>query len=289
MAVRWKEQGLVFPCGDNRLVGIAALPESRYSDVGVVLLVGGPQYRVGSHRQFTQLARDLAGAGIPSLRFDYTGMGDSEGEQRDFSAVEQDIGAAISAFTEVEPGVRRIVLWGLCDAASSAMMFAHRFPQVRGMVLLNPWVHGADYSPEVKLSHYYRPLFTAGENWRRLLSGKIDLIPALKELFGSSLHTAAGWVGLGSSASRHLAVDQMLEGMREFASNCLIILSEDDLTAKEFSSLVDRDKKWQRVVAADGIVTHLVAGADHTFSTREWKSEVSDLTLNWVRDLPQSG
>ena len=47
-------------------------------------MVGGPQYRVGSHRQFTLMARAFAAAGYPVLRFDYRGIGDSEGESRGF-------------------------------------------------------------------------------------------------------------------------------------------------------------------------------------------------------------
>ena len=50
------ETALTFPCQQQSLVGILHNPE-QVSTVGVVIVVGGPQYRVGSHRQFTQLAR----------------------------------------------------------------------------------------------------------------------------------------------------------------------------------------------------------------------------------------
>ena len=54
---------------------------------GVLIIVGGPQYRVGSHRQFVQLARALASNGIATMRFDYTGMGDSQGKKAEFDQV----------------------------------------------------------------------------------------------------------------------------------------------------------------------------------------------------------
>src|SRR5690349_24048098 len=54
---------------------------------GVLLVVGGPQYRVGSHRQFALLCRRLAGRGVPALRFDYRGMGDADGAARTFESV----------------------------------------------------------------------------------------------------------------------------------------------------------------------------------------------------------
>ncbi|WP_229425323.1 hydrolase 1, exosortase A system-associated [Massilia sp. Se16.2.3] len=104
----------------------------------MLVVVGGPQYRAGSHRQFTLLARDLADAGIPALRFDYRGMGDSEGDLQTFEHVEDDLRAAIDRFFLEVPGMREVVLWGLCDGASAAAMYAPQDARVSGLVLLNP-------------------------------------------------------------------------------------------------------------------------------------------------------
>lgn len=78
----YSEQAAVFKSGTNALLGITSLPASTpvpSASTGVVIIVGGPQYRAGSHRQFVLLARALATAGYPVLRFDYSGMGDSDG------------------------------------------------------------------------------------------------------------------------------------------------------------------------------------------------------------------
>ena len=90
----WQETPVVFACEGSRLVGIAALP-AQPAAIGVLIIVGGPQYRAGSHRHVTLLARHLAGLGIASLRFDYRGMGDSEGEKRSFDQINADIAAAL--------------------------------------------------------------------------------------------------------------------------------------------------------------------------------------------------
>lgn len=281
----YREQGVVFNCGENRLVGIAAVPEIT-AEVGVLILVGGPQYRVGSHRQFTLLARNLAAAGFASLRFDYTGMGDSEGDTQEFDQVGADISAAIEAMLETISGVCRVVLWALCDAASSAMMFAHRHSRVTGMILLNPWVHHGEYSPEVKLAHYYRPSFWRKDQWRRLLFGEIRLMPAFKELATDALALVVKRaLPTVRQQSQRSFVHDMLEGLLRFPHGILIVLSEADITASEFKALITQDADWKAAISRPFITTHAVVGADHTFSEPSWQEEVEQLTIDWLKGL----
>jgi pimeloyl-ACP methyl ester carboxylesterase len=76
------EQAFSFSVEGDTLLGILHAPaivRSGTTGTGVVIVVGGPQYRGGSHRQFVQLARRLAHEGHAVLRFDVRGMGDSSG------------------------------------------------------------------------------------------------------------------------------------------------------------------------------------------------------------------
>src|SRR5258708_3050929 len=125
------EHAFMFDCEGESLVGIlsgAGLPAGR----GVLIVVGGPQYRVGSHRQFALVARHLAESGVPALRFDYRGMGDSNGEVRTFERVEVDIRCAIDQFFASVPGLKDVVIWGLWDAASAALFYSHQDARARG-------------------------------------------------------------------------------------------------------------------------------------------------------------
>src|SRR5690625_2926143 len=133
------EMPLTFDCLGDRLVGILHRG-SEQATRGVLVVVGGPQYRVGSHRQFVLFASRLAEAGVPVLRFDYRGMGDSEGDSRTFEHIAADIRAALDIFLKAAPGLREVVIWGLCDAASAACFYAPSDLRVTGLVLLNPWV-----------------------------------------------------------------------------------------------------------------------------------------------------
>ena len=90
------------------------------------------------------MARALAAAGYPVLRFDVRGMGDSSGPLHDFLDQTPDVAAAIEALCR-EAGVQRVMLWGLCDGASAALLYLHERPdpRVAGLCLLNPWVRSA--------------------------------------------------------------------------------------------------------------------------------------------------
>ena len=129
------ERVLLFTCQGLSLPGILH-PGAPGASRGVLVVVGGPQYRVGSHRQFVLLARDLAAAGVPVLRFDCRGMGDAEGEFPGFEDLDADLAAAIDAFFTQVPSLREVVIWGLCDAASAALFYAGSDARVRGLVLL---------------------------------------------------------------------------------------------------------------------------------------------------------
>src|SRR5258706_1742827 len=98
------ERALGFDCEGDALVGILHEPADA-ADIGVVVIVGGPQYRAGSHRQFVVLARAIADAGFAVLRFDVRGMGDSAGAPRSFETVGADVAAAIAALQSAVPGV----------------------------------------------------------------------------------------------------------------------------------------------------------------------------------------
>lgn len=61
------------------LVGIIAVSPSPLPDAPmVVILNSGIIHRVGAHRVYVPLSRALAAAGFPVLRFDLSGIGDSE-------------------------------------------------------------------------------------------------------------------------------------------------------------------------------------------------------------------
>lgn len=267
-------QPVSFACGQDRLLGVITRPEKPRGR-GVLIAVGGPQYRAGSHRQFVLLANHLAAQGYAVMRFDYRGMGDSTGEPRTFENVGDDLRTAIDHFLAKVPEVNEVVIWGLCDAASAALFYGHADPRVTGLVLLNPWVRTPQGEARTYLKHYYlRRAFSAAP-WAKLLRGQFDLAASAAS-FVRNLREAR--------AVRAQALpERMAEGLARFKGQVLLILSGDDLTAKEFSGAAASSKRWRRLLRAPRVVEERLAGANHTFSRREWRDQVSSWTSAWVR------
>jgi exosortase A-associated hydrolase 1 len=278
--MNWSEEALVFPCGEDALVGVLALPE-RPVPRGVLIVVGGPQYRAGSHRQFTLLARQLAEAGIASLRFDYRGMGDSSGEARTFERAQEDIGCAVERLAARLPEVREIVLWGLCDAASAALFYAHRDPRIGGLVLVNPWVRTEAGLARAQLRHYYLARLLQKSFWQKVARGEFAFRTRVKAFFDRVQRTLRRSEE-ANPASRSPLPARMEDGLRRFRGPVLLILSGNDLTAQEFKDVVARSPSWQRLLGDRRVTRRDLAEANHTFARRVWRDHVVEWTVEWL-------
>lgn len=287
-------EGLVFDCAGSELVGQLHRPRANesqgaYSDAGVIIVVGGPQYRVGSHRQFQQLASALADAGVPVLRFDYRGMGDSGGELAGFTGIGEDIRSAVDTLQRDCPDVKRIVLWGLCDAATAGVFYAGKDSRVTGLVLANPWVYSERGEAQAFLKHYYLRRLFSGDLWRKLLRGNFD-IPGSAASLWSFVRNALGARGDAGSdldtrpdEEHEDLVGGFTAGLERFSGDVLLITSGNDLTAAQFTDAVASNVSLRNRLEAPGVQSLVLPEADHTFSRAAWKQRVEETTVEFVR------
>jgi len=273
------ERVLMLRCEADTMLGILHEPVAPSAPVGVLIVVGGPQYRAGSHRQFVLLARALAQAGHPVLRFDYRGMGDSDGTVRTFENVDADLRVAVDALMTEQPRLSRVVIWGLCDAASAALLYCPGDSRLRGLVLVNPWARTSSGEAKAYLKHYYLRRFLQPSFWRKVLTGGFNPLRSGRELAGA-VATAQATQRTGPSY-----IERMRLGMNAFARPVLLLLSEHDLTAREFSDLSGSDARWARSMSARTLSIKALPGADHTFSSREHLDQATELCRDWLAQL----
>ena len=276
-----REIPITFKCDDADLIGVVHRPDGA-AKRGVLIVVGGPQYRTGSHRQFLLLARALADNGIAAMRFDYRGLGDSGGTFAGFESIDDDIRAAADAFTTELPDMEEIVLWGLCDAASAILFYAHADHRIAGSVLLNPWVRSESGYAKTQLRHYYLSRIFSRALWAKILRGRFDLSGSAGSLLGT-VKAASGETN--DDGGGNPLADRMADGLEKYARPVLLIMSGNDLTAREFDDAVKASGRWRKLIAADWLSRHDLPAADHTFSRRAWSDEVNTLTVDWVRKL----
>lgn len=280
----YREEAMAFACRSDTLIGILARPETP-RDIGVLVIVGGPQTRVGSHRQFVLLARTLAINGFCTLRFDYRGMGDSSGAPRNFEAIGDDIRAAVDALMAACPQLRRVVLWGLCDAASAALKYwdGTRDPRIGGFCLLNPWVRSATTLARTQVKHYYRQRLANPEFWRKLVTGELALLRSAAD-FALSLARALRRAPLPTGAGRSYQ-EAMAHACAEYPGGILLILSGNDYTAKEFLEFATASPVMSAALNRPALERHDLAEADHTFSSADWRRLVEQATVQYLLRL----
>ncbi len=288
-AEAWRETVLPIDCHGQTLPGILAQPAAATSPcagIAVLIVVGGPQYRVGSHRQFVSLARQLASAGVPTLRFDVRGMGDAAGEIRSFDALDDDIAAALDTLLATQPAGTRAALWGLCDGAAASLLYLdrRRDPRVVGVALLNPWVRSPATLARTQVKHYYAQRLLQPGFWAKLMRGGVG-VGALSGLW-QSLRTAQRG-GNGDALDAALPFQhRMARQWQRFDGHILLLLSGKDYTAREFEEAVATDPAWQGAMQHIRLRRVDLPDADHTLSDEAGRAACEFATLRWVQVLP---
>lgn len=278
------DKPIKFMCGKDELIGIISSPNSRdFSRTGVIIAVGGPQYRVGSHRQFVTLSRFLALQGYYVFRFDYRGMGDSDGEAITFEEAGPDICAAIDTLMQLHPEINSVVLWGLCDAATISLIYSCSDNRVKGLVLLNPWVRTETGKAKAELKHYYAGRFFEKEFWYNLVKGKVNIWSSFKEIaVKCKLVILKKNVYLNGDKALPLP-ERVKNAFLAFNHKILLIISTNDLTASEFMDFAGLSKDLKDKLNSKDVELYIMQDADHTFSRQSWKNDVEQKTVSWLK------
>lgn len=135
------ERSIAFGEKDG-LIGTICRPSGQMSGpngLGVILFNAGVIHRIGPHRLNVRLARKLAEQGIPSIRFDLAGLGDSARPSGNHSFEAQavsDLRSAMDALTSAAQ-TRRFALLGLCSGAVHGYATSFADDRVVGLLMFD--------------------------------------------------------------------------------------------------------------------------------------------------------
>ena len=239
---------LTFACAGAEL---AASLDGAGGSTGLLLVTGGSQTRIGSHRMYERLAKALAELGYPCFRYDRRGVGDSGGDDPGFRGSSPDLSAAAAAFRRESVGLKRIIGFGLCDGASALALFAAE-AGLDGLILVNPWLVEAEAGepPPAAIRQHYRQRLLSLEGWKKILSGSVDYRKLLKGIrkiaVREQVSPLARDAALALSSARLRAWAILAEG------DAIAIAAQQEMKAAIFKGLIEGSQK--------------VASDSHTFA-----------------------
>ncbi len=221
---------------------------------GAVLLHGFTGNRMESHWMFVKCSRALARAGIASLRFDFSGSGESDGTFAEAS-LRSEIADALDAvaYLRRQRGIirERIALIGLSLGGFIAATIARR---VRAQSLIL-WAAPASLE---ELQSYVEQL-------ARPTPGRQDLVEYNAHTISLSFLNGAGEI-------------DPLRQIAAFRRPTLIIHGEKDETVSAAHA-----QRYLEAAGASVKQAVVVPGADHTFSSLAWEGEVIDRSSAWLQ------
>ncbi len=285
--MNYKEKAVVFECLSETLVGVVHIPEKVLTSGVIAIVADAPQYRPGNCRQTLQFARYLVSRGTPVMRFDHRGIGDSSGQFPGYER-QEDIRAAIDEFKSHIPQMKKIILYGGCDAASVIAIHGWRFPDVIGWVLVNPWVYTEKSNAQVMLKFYYLERLKSRDFWEKLIKLNFDFKSSIGAFFGF-------WNSVKSSQyNQHINqtfdpddssvsfVLRMFSGWEMFQGKVLIIKSDRSLVAKEFDSFVEQSENRKKIIQSKNVKEVMIHNADHVFSIPEARDKLFAEISKWL-------
>lgn len=283
-----QEDGWLLPSAVP-LAGVLSLPHACAANTPVVVLCNtGRNPHTGWARSWVHMARQLAADGIPSLRFDIAGVGDSpplpnpppELLYNDVSLPQ--LGDAITQLLE-RLGPRPVVLVGNCSGGYLAFHHAKADARVTHLLLTNVqrfvWTPGMSLEVALrsatKSSDAYARLLLQPDTWRRLVGGQIDLRPIAAKFWRKAIRPwANAWGRLRRLAQRQAGaapsnprqgVQQGFLAMSDRGTQVCVLYSEDDGGRDEFASYFGAN--GQGFARLAGARLQWVPQADHEFTS----------------------
>lgn len=287
------ERVLCFGDHDS-LIGIytpAATPGRRPA---VVLVNSGVVHRVGPNRLYVNLARQLAAADYPVLRFDLSSIGDSSPRSDALGFEKAAISETSAAMATVgrESGATRFILCGICSGADISFLTARDQPTVVGAVLINGrGLHGVTDDAGDALeaavdsalgastaAHYlWKSALFNPASWHKLVSGQVKPLKLLGVIGRPLMRRFVAHERVPATARELRAAFDAMLGR---GTALLMVYSESDPAIDYMQMMFGKEMK--KIAAHPNFTEVHMPAADHTFTPRPSRDELVAVLRRWA-------
>lgn len=257
--------------GNNKLFYVCNIPDMYRKHTGVIFVHAADGNRLGPHRMFVEMAARLNELGIPTMRFDLSGCGDSSGaiSRNDVTPDVADVVAAIDFFISLTQ-IKSVCLFGISRGSRVcfSLLAKHKQPVSAAILLSTPVssTKAAVHSLSARIYEYLCKLKYPQNLWK-LLAGRANLAQIGKTLL-TAFRIQRRYGQLGKD---------------KFASRCPILFiygQNDQITAestKYCSKICDENALPHEC--------HIIKGANHSYFHYLWKQEIFEISQQWLLKL----
>lgn len=300
-------EAIVFRNRDGlRLFGILHRPvDVPERSIGIIFLSPGVKSRVAPHRLYVKMTSALLKLGYPVLRFDFFGLGDSEGElpERELT----DLYATVQDGRYVEDsscamdwmqdrlGLKKFVLAGLCGGALTGLFAAAKDLRVSGVlglglpVALDGRVMDASkFMTQGQLNEVggaYLSKVLKPSAWMRLLTFKTDFRmlwrAVSRRLQGHRTKPGSGSAGSPESNLNPLFAAAFFEFLGR-GGKLLLVFSGADRLAWEFEEKFSQPNAERLGKISSGYEIHTIPSANHILSDPGWRQQMQHQVDGWL-------
>ena len=296
-----------------KLFGILHAPEGgRAGDTAIVILSPGIKSRVAPHRLYVKMAKRFVEDGYTVFRFDFYGLGDSEGEVDVeltpdlYGSIQvgryiEDTMAALD-WLEAEHGLNKFIISGLCGGAITGLLAGARDRRIDSIIGLGIPVildstrfrgMASQFLTSKELDEWragYIKNLLSLESWARLLTFKSDY-RALFKSFANPLRRLFGKTNGEEPPVSEPADDnfnelfpEAFEAFVATPRKMLLLFGEDDRLFFEFEEkfLGRHGSRFERYRELCDV--QLVSGARHIFELPEQLDEMLVKASSWLKE-----
>jgi len=265
------ETSAVLLGSSGELFAIRSRPITSSSTTGVIIFSAGMLHNIGPFRLHVDLANDLGKMGLPVLRLDQSGKGESP-LRTGLNGTEAALCDYDDAFEHLESlGVSSTILIGLCSGAADAILIASERTSVSGLILLDGYSYR---TPKAIVRSYAGRILSPGSWFRaseRLAEGIFSLLVA--EEF-SNLADTNEWIDHDDFRRRYLDVlHRNVEMLAVFSGG-----QPDYNYTGQLAACLGVSKEIGNL--------HEVyfANSDHTYTISRHRRRLIDSIINWMKD-----